>query len=152
MKQWMGYSQSGYAMTKHFECCRLAAYFDELGKVWTIGWGHTRNVKEGDTCTQQQADDWLVQDVSYAVRCVNVTVDVQLSQPEFDALCDFVFNLGCHRWFGSTLHRLVNQAQYGLAAAEFEKWDHSGAKVVAGLLKRRDAELEFWNTFGTEGA
>lgn len=38
-----------------FEGCRLIAYKCPAG-IWTIGWGETLGVKEGDIWTQDQAD------------------------------------------------------------------------------------------------
>jgi len=140
----MKYSISGFALTKRFEQCRLVAYWDALGKVWTIGWGHTFGVSQGDVCTQEQADAWLVEDMAASEADVNTHVKVSLTQGEFDALCDFAFNLGRGALNNSTLLKDLNAGDYLTAAAEFEKWDHAGGKVVAGLLLRReDEEAEF---------
>jgi lysozyme len=136
----MKYSKQGADLTKMFEQCRLTAYWDGLGKVWTIGWGHTRGVSEGVTCSQQQADDWLMEDISSSERNVNAHVKIEINQHEFDALVDFDFNLGDGALNGSTLLRLLNAGDFSAAAKEFEKWDHAAGKVVAGLLRRRLAE------------
>lgn len=140
----MQYSQSGEALTKRFESCRLVAYQDQVG-VWTIGWGHTAGVYDGMTCTQDQADQWLRDDYAQCVSDVNTHVAVPLTQGEFDALVDFSFNLGCASLNGSTLLKLLNEGNYAAAANEFEKWDHAGGKVVAGLLRRRQAEEAEFN-------
>ena len=135
----MNYSKSGLALTEQFEGLRLTAYQDQVGR-WTIGYGHTAGVQQGDTCTQAQAEAWLASDVSWAVQCVNLYVKIALTQGEFDSLCDFVFNLGSGSFQHSALLILVNQRNFEAAAAEFEKWDHAGGQVVAGLLRRRVAE------------
>jgi lysozyme len=136
------YSKVGLELTEQFESCRLTAYRDIKG-VLTIGWGHTGpSVHEGDTMTQAQADAQLLADVQTAVNCVNNSVTVALTQGEFDALCDFVFNAGCTAFKGSTLLRLLNAGNYSGAAAELDKWDHASGKVVAGLLRRREQETE----------
>ena len=135
----MTYSKSGLALTEQFEGCRLVAYFDQTGRP-TIGYGHTSGVLMGDTCTEAQADAWLAQDISWAVNAVNRLVTVALTQPEFDALVDFVFNAGVGNFASSTMLRLLNQGQFVLDSAEFDKWDHAGGQVVAGLLRRRQAE------------
>jgi GH24 family phage-related lysozyme (muramidase) len=41
---------------------RLMAYQDADG-AWTIGYGHRKGVKAGDTCTQEQAEKWLEEDL-----------------------------------------------------------------------------------------
>jgi lysozyme len=135
----VNYSKTGLQLTEQFEGLRLTAYQDQVGR-WTIGYGHTAGVQAGDTCTQEQAEAWLQQDVSWAVQTVNMYVKIALTQGEFDALVDFVFNLGSGTFQHSGLLTLVNQRQFAPAAIEFEKWDHAGGQVVAGLLRRRLAE------------
>jgi lysozyme len=128
----------------------LTAYWDALGKVWTIAYGHTRGVKEGDTCTKAQAVAWLDEDLTESDQCVNANVTFVLTQEEHDGLVDFVLNLGCTKFRGSTLHLLLNAGSIELAALEFPKWDHSGSTVVAGLLRRRLAEEKLFRTGMTE--
>ena len=135
----MNYSKSGLQLTEQFEGVRLAAYQDQGGR-WTLGYGHTAGVQEGDTCTQAQAEAWLAEDVSWAVQTVNLYVKIALTQGEFDALTDWVFNLGSGSFEHSELLQLVNQRNFETAAADFEKWDMAGGQVVAGLLRRRQAE------------
>ncbi len=133
------YSKGALALTERFEGCKLAAYQDSVG-VWTIGYGHTFGVRKGDTCTPEQAEAWLRVDLAAAQKFVNIHVQTEITQGEFDALVDFVFNLGCGSLEHSTLLRLVNARQFEAAAKEFVKWDHAGGKEVAGLLRRRQAE------------
>ena len=135
----MNYSKSGLQLTEQFEGVRLAAYQDQGGR-WTLGYGHTAGVRAGDTCTQAQAEAWLAEDVSWAVQTVNLYVKIALTQGEFDALTDWVFNLGSGSFEHSELLQLVNQRNFETAAADFEKWDMAGGQVVAGLLRRRQAE------------
>lgn len=135
----MQYSSAGVALTERFESCRYIAYQDQVG-VWTIAYGHTRGVQPGMTCTPEQALQWLQEDYARCVDNVNQFVNVPLKQGEFDALVDFEFNLGTGSLDGSTLLKLLNAGNHEAAAAEFEKWDHAGGKVVAGLLRRRLAE------------
>jgi lysozyme len=127
------------ALTESFEGCKLVAYQDSVG-VWTIGYGHTKGVKRGDTCTAAQADQWLREDVAWAVACVNRLAKVQLNQHQFDALVDFTFNLGCESLANSELLRLVNAGRFAEATAQFGRWNHAGGKVVDGLTRRRAAE------------
>ena len=80
---------------KLFEGCRLQAYQDTLG-VWTIGYGHTKGVKKGDTCTQSQADQWLKDDIEKATHDLVVALPwvSTLDSVRFDALVNMSFNLG----------------------------------------------------------
>lgn len=142
----MNYSKSGIKLTEGFESCRLTAYQDIKG-IWTIGWGHTGpEVCEGLVWTQGQADDELIHDVQHAVIFVNEYVTVPINQNEFDALVDFAFNCGCNALRGSTLLVKLNAGDHQGAAAEFDKWDHASGQVVAGLLRRRQAETALFTT------
>jgi lysozyme len=134
------YSDNGMNITKQFEGLRLSAYADQVG-VWTIGYGHTGlGVYAGLTITQDQADAFLGSDVAGAVACVNRLLTSDINQNQFDALVDFVFNLGCANLASSTLLRFVNSGDFADAAAQFQRWDHAGGVVVPGLLQRRQAE------------
>lgn len=135
----MRYSKQGAALTERFEGYRSESYQDQHG-IWTIGYGHTRGVIEGMSCDQAQAEAWRCEDTAAAESAVNHMVRVPMTQGEFDALVDFVFNLGAQAFSGSTLLRLLNAGNYAAAADEFAKWDHCGGKEVAGLLRRRLAE------------
>src|SRR5260370_13856260 len=135
------YSKMGLRLTEQFEGCRLAAYQDVRG-VWTIGYGHTANVKEGMVCTQEQAAVWLDSDEKWAEKIVQKLVHVRLTQGEFDALVDFIFNVGSGNFLNSTMLKKLNAGDYAGAADEFEKWDHAGSKVIPGLLRRRVSEAQ----------
>lgn len=141
----MTYSENGLHLTEQFEGLRLAAYKDSVG-VPTIGYGHTRNVTMDMSCTQEQAEQWLQDDVQIAVNGVNQLVTVALTQNQFDALVDFAFNLGVGSLQHSTLLRLLNGGDYAGAAGEFEKWNKAGGNVLPGLVKRRQAERDLFNS------
>src|SRR6185369_5578424 len=120
----MQYSKIGLKqLTEAFEKCRLVAYWDALGKVWTIGWGHTGpEVVEGLVWSQEQCDVQLLTDTQHAQDCVNASVWVPITQGEFDALVDFTFNVGCSAFLKSTMLKMINAGAYQTAAKEFEKW------------------------------
>ena len=140
------YSDNGYSLTKKFEGLRLTAYRDQTG-VWTIGYGHTGpDVHAGLTIAEDQADLLLERDIAGAAACVNRAVTATISQCQFDALVDFVFNLGCARLLGSTLLRHVNAGEFDPAAAQFLLWDHAGGVAVPGLLTRRNAEMAMFQS------
>ena len=136
----LSYSQNGLALTKQFEGCRLTAYQDQVG-VWTIGYGHTgKGVVSGLTITQDQAEALLSSDIAGSAAYVNQVVTVPLGQNQFDALVDFVFNLGRAAFGGSTMLKQLNAGNFTPAAGQFVLWDHAGGQVVMGLLRRRQAE------------
>lgn len=140
------YSKSGLALTEGFEGLALTAYQDASPKRnWTIGYGHTGpDVYPGMVISKLQAETLLLQDVQSAVHCVNQSVNVVLTQNEFDALVDFVFNVGGANFASSTLLRLLNQSRFEECAKEFEVWDKAAGKPLPGLLRRRlDEEQQF---------
>jgi lysozyme len=127
------------ALVRQFERCYLQAYLCPAG-VPTIGVGHTRGVKLGDRCSQEQADVWLTQDLEEAAAAVSSLVRVPLTQGQFDALTSFVFNLGIKRLAESTLLILLNKGNYAAAADQFSRWVYAGTKKLPGLVTRRAAE------------
>ena len=141
-------SEARAALTEASEGCVLTAYPDPGtgGAPWTIGYGHTDGVQQGDTCTQSQADAWLAEDVETAVADVNQYVQPQLTQHQFDACVDFTFNCGVGNFNSSTLCRLLNAGDYAGADAEFAKWIRGGGRVLPGLVKRRTLEAAWFNT------
>lgn len=140
----LSYGKDGLALTQQFEGLRLTAYQDQVG-VWTIGYGHTGpDVYQGLTITANEATALLLKDVATASTCVNKLVTVPLTQDEFDALVDFVFNLGTGAFASSTLLRDLNAGNFTAAVGEFQKWDRAGGQVVAGLLRRRLGEAQLF--------
>lgn len=138
-------SQNGLNLIEQSEGVRLTAYRDSVG-ILTIGYGHTGNVAVGETCSLQQANEWLQQDVAGAEFVINKVVTAPLNQNQFDALVDFVFNLGAGNFQSSTLLRLLNSGDYQGASNEFPKWNHAGGVVLAGLTTRRLAEQKLFDT------
>ena len=146
------YDKTGLDLTEHSEAAGgpiLVAFWDATGKVWTCGYGHTHGVCEGTTCNQAIADAWLEQDVAEAVWTVKTSIDIPLSQEEFDALVDLCFNIGSGNFMHSTLLAKLNNRDYKGAIAEFYKWDLSGGVPLPGLRSRRDAEAALF-TLGTD--
>jgi lysozyme len=140
----MKLGNNGEALIKSFEQLRLDAYKRFPTEPWTIGWGHTKGVQRGDTCTFEQARIWFLEDTAKAVDANNALLTVPVSQNQFDALASFAYNAGIGAESHSTLLRLVNSGQNDLAAAEFVKWDHVNGVEVAGLKRRREAEAALY--------
>ena len=139
------YSKDGLALTEKFEGYRLSAYSDGAG-ISTIGYGHTKDVHLGDTCTQQQAEQWLLDDVQEAVEAVKRLVTVELTQAQFDSLVDFVFNLGATKFANSTLLKDINSGVFANAAHDIGMWDKVAGQVSVGIERRRDAEGAEFNS------
>ncbi len=134
---------------KRFEGCRLHAYPDPGtgGAPWTIGWGHTRNVHPGDVCTQEQADQWLLEEVDKFAFGVGSCVHVPLTTNEYCALVSFSYNVGLHNFQKSSLLRKLNSGYLKEEVAyEFRKWTHAAGRVMKGLVRRRNDERTLFLT------
>ena len=137
-------SQNGLNLIKQFEGCRLVAYQCSAG-VWTIGYGHTAGVKKGMKITQAQAEEFLKQDCEKFEKYVNnpayVPITKTLNQNQFDALVSFAFNLGQGNL--KTLCKGRTAAQIAKAIPLYNK---AAGKVLAGLKRRRAAEVKLFDT------
>jgi lysozyme len=141
----MQFSEAGYELLKRSEGFRSRVYMDIAG-LPTIGYGHRllHPASFPDGISEPDAADILISDVSHAIQAVQRLVKVELAQGQFDALVDFVFNLGEGRLATSTLLKKLNNRDYDGAADELLKWDHAGCTEVPALTKRREAEAALW--------
>lgn len=130
-------SQKGINLIKSFEGLRLRAYRCPSG-VWTIGYGHTRCVKEGMTITSTQAERYLIADLIASEKAVAKYDKIyHWNQNEFDALVSFTFNCGAANLRLLLRNGCRNRSQI---AATLPLYRKAGAKVLKGLERRRAAE------------
>ncbi|EPS4685159.1 lysozyme [Salmonella enterica subsp. enterica] len=139
----MKVSDNGRAFIRAHEGVKLAAYQDG-GGVWTIGYGHTRGVKQGQVINHEQADEFLNNDLRQVESCISERVTVALNQNQFDALVSFVFNVGRQAFSDSTLLKKLNEDNYRAAADQFTRWVYDNDKFVQGLYNRRVAERDLF--------
>lgn len=140
------------AFTKHSEGCRLTAYPDN--GACSIGYGH-RGVPEGTVWTQEQCDTAFEQDIAEKAALVGRYVAVQLTQGQFDALCDLFYNEKLTELIGSRLLATINAGRYNAVpeqlyrvdpeTGEAHGWILSEGKPNKGLIARRQGEIAFWN-------
>lgn len=136
-------SDKGIRLICSFEGLELKAYLCPAG-VWTIGIGHTKNVKKGDVITKEQAIQYFKDDVRPIEDYLN-KLDICETQGQFDALVSFIFNLGVGNFKMSTLFKKIkNKASNGEICAQFRRWVYAGGKKLNGLVRRREAECSLW--------
>ena len=117
-------SERGINLIKQYESFRAEAYRCPAG-VWTIGYGHTRDVKPGDKITEPEALQLLRQDVQTAEKAV--------------------YNTGSGNFASSTLLEKINRNPDDPAiAAEFRKWVYGGGRRLPGLVTRREKESNLY--------
>lgn len=141
----MQLSAKGLALLKASEGFRNRVYLDVNG-LPTIGYGHRLLHPESfpNGVGEEQASEILISDIRDAEQAVERMVKVPLAQGQFDALVDFVFNLGSGHLHSSTLLADLNAGRAEAAAEQILLWDHAGAQENAGLKARRQAEFELF--------
>lgn len=132
------------AAIKKFEGVRLTAYQDVKG-VWTIGYGHTKDVKKGDQITQYQAEQFLRDDLqkfeAVANKCANLN-----TQGRYDAVVDFIYNCGPANFNSSTLKKYIESRRATWEIQEqFLRWVNASGKKLGGLVSRRIWEANRFN-------
>lgn len=145
----MKISPEGLNLIRAHEGLRLKAYLCPAGK-WTIGYGHTKGVRPGDTCTKEEAENMLRLDAADVEGALRHLVKVTVTQGQFDALGSFTFNFGGRKLETSTLLRLLNEGDYKGAAKQFPRWVHGlnpktgKYEILNGLVLRRGDERELF--------
>ncbi len=148
--------RAGLPIVKKWEQCRLKAFKPIPSDPWTLGWGRTHGIMEGDTCTQAEADQWLLEDYDESEGIVRHAVTVDLTDNQLGALTSFVYNVGpgseghhdglCHLKSGGQSHLLIytNRSDFRAAAEQFPSWAKAGGVVLLGLLHRRNDEKDLF--------
>ena len=121
---------------KRFEGVRLQAYPDS-GGVWTIGYGHTKDVKKGDRITQYQAEQLLKEDLAQFEAMANKVRGLN-TQGKYDAVLDFLYNCGPSNFNSSTLKKYIecNKATWEIQE-QFLRWVYAAKQKLGGLVTRR---------------
>lgn len=139
----MRISTKGIRLIQQFEGFRSKAYRDPVG-IWTIGFGFTKGVKEGDTITQAQAVARLKSELAEYEAGVHQACAVPPNQNQFDALVCFAFNVGVAGMKRSSVIKAHNREDHQAASRAFGLWNRAGGKVWPGLTRRRAAEAALY--------
>ena len=143
-------SQEGISLIKSFEGCELTAYRCSAD-VPTIGYGHTAGVSDGDTCTQEEAETMLAEDLVEFEDYVKNYVESELQQNEFDALVAWTYNLGPANLKESTMLKELNSGNFEEVPRQMKRWNRAGGEVLDGLIRRREAESRLFKGEAWEG-
>tara|TARA_A100001015_G_scaffold149272_1_gene165515 strand:+ start:2100 stop:2543 length:444 start_codon:yes stop_codon:yes gene_type:complete len=135
----MKISEEGKALIKKFEGCELEAYKCPAG-VWTIGFGFTKDVKEGDVWSQSHAEEMLDIELEEYEEYVTDLVDVPLNENQFSSLVAWCYNLGPTNLVQSTLLSKLNAGLYEDVPHEIKRWNKANGVILEGLVRRREAE------------
>lgn len=138
-------------LARGFETYKDLAYKPTPDDVWTLAYGHTLGVKEGDRCTPRMAEVWLTLDFATAAKAlsrkIGEDVAAELTDNQHDALCDFVFNLGTGdpskpEW---KIWGLLRRRAFDQIPAQLARFVYQGKTKLNGLVRRRNAEIELWS-------
>ena len=145
----MKVNAEGYALIKRFEGCRLKAYKCPAN-VWTIGFGNTfyedgTKVKEGDVITQQRADELAKFIIDQFAVSIAPFIQKTLTENQFSACVSLAYNIGTGGFKKSSVFKKLNVNPNDATIAEsFRLWNKGGGKILAGLVKRREAEIQLY--------
>lgn len=141
-------TQEAVDLIKEWEGLRLHSYYCPAGKL-TIGYGCTRDVTEGMTISEEEADMRLIRDIAETEQRITDILGQRilehLTDNQISALTSFVFNVGLGRFKASTMLKYLNALDLQYAAGEFERWCHISGEISVGLQARRSAERELFN-------
>jgi lysozyme len=142
----------GLEITKLSEGFRARLYND-VANYCSIAYGHLvkRSPCDGNETdeflrgvSEPRAAQILTNDMAGAQRTVLATVRVSLSDAQFAALCDFVFNVGPTQFKNSALLRVVNARQFDQVPLQLRRWIRAGGREIDGLKNRREREIKLF--------
>lgn len=139
-------NKAGIDLLKSCEGCKLESYPDPGtgGDPWTIGYGHTGNIKPGQVITQEEAEDLLKQDLVKFEQGVEKLLKVDVTENQFSALICFAYNVGLENLKISLLLRCINSYHPEDASKQFARWNKSNGNVMLGLTSRREKERQLF--------
>lgn len=142
---------AGITLVKEFEGFSDKAYKCPAG-VWTLGYGHTEGVKEGDKITMRKAHDLLADELNEYAEKVEALCKFFPNQNQLAALTSLAYNIGITGFSKSTVLKRHNVGDYEAAARAFSMWNKASGKVLPGLVRRRAAEAALYMTSVSEAA
>jgi lysozyme len=122
-------------LIQSFEGCKLTAYWDPTGKVWTIGFGHTKKVTNGDTITFDQAVALFEQDSAPLIALVQDRPLVEAA-----ALVSFGYNCGIGALMSVIAGRIKIEDEHFIGQGGAPYGEVSGGVPLPGLRSRRQLE------------
>lgn len=122
----------------------LPSYSSKLDGHATIGYGHVGKVNYGQPISREQAEVLLLLDVRKIEKQID-RLKLGLSIERYEAVVDFVYNLGIFNFENSTLYKLMKKNPDDIRIKnEFQRWVYCNGRILEGLKKRRLWEAEHY--------
>lgn len=141
-------SNNGLHFTAAWEQFRGTAYkATPAEKYLTIGYGsYGPHVKEGQKITEGQALILLNRDMAAAVKAVDAVAHPSLTQAQFDAMCDLVFNAGAGVIASNTgTGQALRAGDVKTLRAKLALFINQNGKPVLGLRRRVAGRLAMFD-------
>lgn len=141
-------SDNGLHFTAAWEQFRGTAYrATPAEKYLTIGYGHYgSDVKEGQKITEGQALILLNRDMAAAVRAVDAVAHPSLTQAQFDAMVDLVFNAGAGVIAASTgTGQALRAGDVATLRIKIPQFINQNGRPVLGLRRRVAGRLALFD-------
>lgn len=116
-------------------------------KYLTIGYGsYGPQIKEGQTITEDDALKLLNKDMAKAVAAVDACAHPSLTQSQFDAVCDLVFNAGAGVIAATTgTGQVLRSGDTAALRAKLALFINQNGKPVLGLRRRVAGRLALFD-------
>lgn len=127
--------------------------YNDAADYCTIGYGHlikkarcdgTELSEFRNGITKERGGEILSSDLGSSEYTVMTKVTIPLTDGQFAALTDFVFNVGSGNFNNSTLLQVINAKQLGRVPDQFRRWVIAGGRPLPGLKSRREGELNLF--------
>jgi lysozyme len=135
---------------KEFEGYSSKPYLCPSG-IPTIGYGNTmytngeRVTMDDPEIDKAEAEKMLLDTIKTVEKQVKNVLEVKLKAHQLAALISFTYNVGIGNFSNSTLLAWLNSnPDFQRIPEQFRRWNKGGRKVLNGLIRRREAEIELW--------
>jgi lysozyme len=138
-------------LCKIYEGYKAKAYKCPAG-VWTIGWGRTgTDVNESSPITTMLKEvEWLTNRLERdLVFLRNKLRPLILNANQEASLLSFMYNVGQGNFLKSSVFRILRESENktldtNQLVAYWKQWNKAAGKVLPGLVRRRQAEVNLF--------
>jgi len=139
----------GYGHVLYQEQIRLPVVYlpkhEEMVEKPTLRKNYVLNAQDNRVWSKDEINSLFASDVEIFERGVlRLAPSLLGRQGAFDACVSFSFNAGLGNFQRSIIRMKINRGDWEGAAQAFMQWTKGGGKELAGLVKRRKAEIKLF--------